>query len=405
MNDKTLFWSDPLRGIEKTFGDLLHDLSQVRAVSPVLRPASPYEGYVSLLAALCNAHSILLEEPSPADSTASASASLTLLTPVHPTDFEGLLALVREGSWHLTLSSSGTSGNPKKATHTRGTLLKSLRSEARHREDVWALCYNPFHIAGLSVFFQALFNHNGLVFLFESAPDRIAALLETRKVTRLSATPSFYRRALPEIVRPLPAVKSITFGGELLTEDTLREARAAFPNAKVHNVFASTEIGSLLVSHGVGFSIPTPLHHLVRLAPDGELEVHSSLVRQESLGVNSWYRTGDMTEPDGPGSFRIVGRRSDRINIGGYLVNPSEVEAVMRTLPEISDVAVLARKSSVTANILTASVVLKGDLPHAEAEAAIQQALEKALPRWMVPRVIRFVPSLELGKTGKRARA
>lgn len=54
-----------------------------------------------------------------------------------------------------------------------------------------------------------------------------------------------------------------------------------------------------------------------------------------------WLRTGDVVVADSEGFVRVVDRIKELIITGGFNVYPSEVENVLRELPEIEDVAAM----------------------------------------------------------------
>ena len=151
-------------------------------------------------------------------------------------------------------------------------------------------------------------NGNPLVDLWGKARNEQAMLIERHGVTHLSATPSFYRLLLP-LERPNPVVRRVSLGGEGSDEDLRARLRAAFPNAKISNIYASTEAGSLFISEGGVFTVPEGLVSQVRVR-EGALELHRSLLAEFTDGAaGDWYATGDQVEivADAPLAFRLVG--------------------------------------------------------------------------------------------------
>ncbi|WP_405753137.1 SDR family NAD(P)-dependent oxidoreductase [Streptomyces sp. NBC_00012] len=69
----------------------------------------------------------------------------------------------------------------------------------------------------------------------------------------------------------------------------------------------------------------------------GRAEATAEVLRE------GWFRTGDLARIDGFGALAITGRASDLIVRGGVNIHPSEVEAVLRRLPGVSDAAVAGR--------------------------------------------------------------
>ena len=65
------------------------------------------------------------------------------------------------------------------------------------RDRVWAYAYNPTHMGGLQVFFQAFENQNTLVNVFNMQRYEVYEKMAGHRITHISATPTFYRLLLP----------------------------------------------------------------------------------------------------------------------------------------------------------------------------------------------------------------
>ena len=72
-------------------------------------------------------------------------------------NIEELLLAVRSSRSEITIFTSGTTGQPKKVIHTVSSLTRSVRCNAKYEKQIWLFAYNPTHMAGLQVFFQAFF--------------------------------------------------------------------------------------------------------------------------------------------------------------------------------------------------------------------------------------------------------
>ena len=136
---------------------------------------------------------------------------------------------------------------------------------------------------------------------------------------------------LPHFISENETMKSLTFEEKKLDSKILEKIKQVFPKAKLNNVYASTEAGSLLRAKGDIFQIPTRYIELIKI-DNNELIIHEDLMGSSdslSLTNEGWYRTGDLVELTEAG-FRFVSRKSEMINVGGYKVNPAEVEEVIK---------------------------------------------------------------------------
>lgn len=359
---------------------------------------------------------------------------------------------------HLGLFTSGSTGLPQLVVQPVANLARAVKVSDRHAQDVWGFAYNPTHVAGIQVYLQALANGCPVVDIFGLGRGEVLAAIARYGITHLSATPSFYRLMLPAD-QALPGVRSVTLGGESADAALLDRLRPLFPSARVHNVYASTEAGTLLTTTGDTFSIADGLERLVVIR-EGKIQVHRSLLGEFSAGVRAvvacsqpgagpqflrckieagtteggrrtaedggeavkqtdglttlpshgmaadaadWYDTGDVVEivSDQPLRFRIVARERDCVNVGGSKVNPREVEAVLEEHPGVRKARVSGRANSVMGHILCAEIECDGIPP---TEPAMRVFAAARLQPFKVPRLIRFVDNIALTRTGKVSR-
>lgn len=299
-------------------------------------------------------------------------------------------------NWAINLYTSGTTGLPKKVCHNFNSISRFVRF--LKDKSIWGYAYNPTHMAGIQVFLQALLNGDSIVRLFGNSPNEILLKISENNITHISATPTFYRLLLPAH-STYPSVKRITSGGEKFNEKVVSQIKSLFPNTKITNVYASTEAGSLFASENGLFLIKPEFKDLVKI--DGnELLIHKSLIGKTSLEIDKWYNTGDLVEihNEEPIKFTFVSRKSEMINVGGYKVNPSEVEETLLFLKEIKEVKVFGKKNSVLGNIVCCEIVKNED---GLEEQFVRQFLQKKLQEFKIPRIIRFVEQIEMTRTGK----
>jgi fatty-acyl-CoA synthase len=75
------------------------------------------------------------------------------------------------------------------------------------------------------------------------------------------------------------------------------------------------------------------------LAEGGE-QVDADLTAQHL--DSGWFRTGDLAEPDGDRGFEFIARMGDVLRLGGFLVSPTEIEAVLLDVSQVAAAQVVA---------------------------------------------------------------
>ena len=291
-----------------------------------------------------------------------------------------------------------------KVIHSVQGLTRSVRCAERYQWQVWAYAYNPTHMAGLQVFFQAFENQNTLVNVFGLARNEVYSLIEKYSVTHISATPTFYRLLLP-FEKEYSSVQRITFGGEKSDRHLFVVIHDIFPLAKINNIYASTEAGSLFAAKGDCFQIPVSIRDKFMVVDD-ELLIHRSLLgRSESFSFDGdYYHSNDLIEwvDQQEGIFRFKSRKNELINVGGYKVNPGEVEVVINAIDGIRQSLVYGKSNSVLGNVLCADIQLEEGVLLKELDIRCQ--LKNKLQDFKIPRRIKFVESFALTRTGKLKR-
>ena len=409
MSESEIFFLDFTKSVY--YQTLLADLNSAKFFPRYLKTDSIYDCFLQILVATLSEEEIVLLD---SDFTDSEIASLTNLQNGEYremkiarayADLKSVDELIERldniKNAQITFFTSGTTGRPKKVSHRLQSITRFVKRESRHTSDIWGFAYNPTHIAGVQVFFQALLNKNKIVRLFELSVDEIFDTIENEKITHISATPTFYRMLISRNVS-FDFVKRITSGGEKFDKKTSSLLAKIFPNAKITNVYASTEVGTLFASQDDIFVVKDEVKNLIKIV-DNELLLHESLLGQTAdLSLTGqWYKTGDLVEvvAENPLSIKFVSRQGEMINVGGYKVNPSEVEDAILSLESVSQVRVFGKKNSVLGNVICAEVVAKS-----LDEKSIRDYLKTRLQEFKIPRIIKFVEDIKLTRTLKTSR-
>lgn len=393
-----------------SYADLLEQINNTSSYIPLLKTTSLFDFFVNLLRALVYNKSLILldsdlSEHEVTDLGINQINVSEVISGKYFDNFEDLRETVLSSSSEITIFTSGTTGQPKKVVHTVTTLTRSVRIAGKYKDQIWLFAYNPTHMAGLQVFFQTFANMDFLINVFNKSRDYIFDLIRKQDVTHISATPTFYRLLLPPDCY-FNSVQRITLGGEKSDNKLYEQIHILFPNAKINNIYASTEAGSLFAAKGEYFQMPVNILDKCKVDEQGELLIHKSLLgKSDSFTFDGdYYHTGDLIEwkDQEKGLFRFLGRKNELINVGGYKVNPNEIEGAISQIQGIEQVIVYGKANSVLGNILCAEVRKEKNSQLTELD--IRRYLTGKLQDFKIPRRIKFVDHFSLTRTGKLKR-
>lgn len=118
-----------------------------------------------------------------------------------------------------------------------------------------------------------------------------------------------------------------------------------------------------------------------------------------TLLPGGWLRTGDVVVVDADGFTTIVDRLKELVITGGFNVAPSEVEAVLRTHPDVADAAVVGIPDPTSGEQVVAAVVLESGTTLDP--TALRDFCRERLARYKVPRRFVAVEALPKSMLGK----
>ena len=275
-----------------------------------------------------------------------------------------LVALRASGNPGLILFSSGSSGTPKAILHNMRLVTDKFRKQGPPIVAIAFLMLD--HFGGINTIFSILSGLGTVVTVPDRSVATICRAIEEQRVEILPTTPSF----LGMLVRSdalerfdLSSLKRITYGTEVMPQQTLDRVSRAFPGVVLQQTYGLSEVGvlrsksrgdgSLWVSVG-GDGFQTRV-------VDGILWIKSDYAMIGYLNAPSlfdadgWFNTQDMVEVDGEW-LRILGRDSDLINVAGQKVYPAEVEEMILDLDNIRDVAVYGEPHALLGQVVVARV-------------------------------------------------
>lgn len=307
----------------------------------------------------------------------------------------------------LWLLTSGSTGRPKRIGHTLDSLTTVAGDLAPRR---WLCPYSPGTYAWWQVVTLALGTPGqDLVVVDPTALDGWVAAAAEHGVTAASGTPTFWRQTLMAQKEHLAQVRleQVTLGGEPVDQAVLDQLKAAFPDARISWIYASSELGASIVVHDgrAGF----PVEWLDRESADrprlsvrdGELVIASP---HHGVGLHGAVATGDAVRVE-DGRVVITGRiSSDEINVGGAKVSAGVVRSVLLQHPDIAWAQVRGRKSPMVGNLVVADLVLNPGVEGSrDLLAAITAFCADRLPEYGVPRMLKVLDEIPVTATGKSA--
>ena len=105
---------------------------------------------------------------------------------------------------------------------------------------------------------------------------------------------------------------------------------------------------------------------------------------------DGWFITGDEVLQKGD-YIKILGRRSEIINVGGEKVYPAEVESVIQELDFVSDVEIYAEKNPILGNIVCAKVKIDNQSDIDDIEVKIKSYCRSKLESFKIPIKLKLV--------------
>jgi acyl-CoA synthetase (AMP-forming)/AMP-acid ligase II len=195
--------------------------------------------------------------------------------------------------------------------------------------------------------------------------------------------------------RDLSSLEVITYGTEPMPESLLKRLHATFPNAKLQQTYGLSEVGILRSKSRSDDSLWMKIggEGFQTRVVDGMLEIKAQSAmlgyfnHPSPFTADGWFKTGDLVEQDGE-YFRVLGRASEMINVGGEKVHPAEVEGVLGEIPGVLEATVSGEKNMLTGQLVCARVRLAGKESAAEFRVRMRTYLHGKLAPFKIPQKV-----------------
>lgn len=323
-----------------------------------------------------------------------------------------LCELVERRTPGLILFSSGSTGESKGSVLDFNKMLEKFRPpRPAHRTLAFLLMD---HIGGINTLLHVLCHGGTIVTAPDRRPDAICAAIDAHRIQLLPTTPTFLRMLLisDAIKRhDLTSLEIVTYGTEPMPASTLTAVREVLPWVRLKQTYGLSELGILPTHTRNSSSLWLKLggtgseHKIV----DGVLWIRSRMAMLGYLNAPSpfdpdgWFNTQDLVEVDGD-YIRILGRKSEIINVAGEKVHPTEVEDVLLQLENVKDVTVSGRPNPVTGQVVAAKITpLRPEDPET-LKRRVRKFCQGRLERYKIPAVIEIVEETHHGERFKKSR-
>ncbi|HEX2705946.1 MAG TPA: long-chain-fatty-acid--CoA ligase, partial [Candidatus Lustribacter sp.] len=351
------------------------------------------------------------------------------IDPSYPEPLAGDIALLQY--------TGGTTGTPKGAILTHENLrVNAAQGRAwvpglRDGEEVVYAVLPLFHAYGVTLCLTFSLSVGAtLVLLPRFDLDQMLDAIRRLPPTFLPAVPPIYERvaaAARDRGVDLTSIRYAISGAMPLPPEVVGIWESVTGGLLVEG-YGMTETSPIVMGNPIAptrrpgtVGVPFPSTHIRIVDPDdpsqdlplgvaGELLIWGPQVFQgywnrpeESAAVllpGGWLRTGDIAVADVHGFVRIVDRIKELIITGGFNVYPSEVEDVLRALPEIADVAAVGVRSGGDGGEEVVVAVVPAPGATVDTQRVRDFARER-LTGYKVPRRVVIVEELPRSQVGK----
>ena len=214
-------------------------------------------------------------------------------------------------------------------------------------------------------------------------PARLAEWLRENSISVLHLTPALGQLLLTAGTQPLPAVRRVFFGGDVLTRGEVTRIRELAPNAAIGSFYGATETQRAVGYYEIPLDFvcketeanrPIPLGRGIKdvqllllnkagklsgIGELAELYVRSPHLAEGYVGdetltgerflrnpftsnpTDRLYRTGELGRYLPDGNIEWAGRNDRRVNIRGFRVELDEIESVLKQHPTVENAAVI----------------------------------------------------------------
>lgn len=302
------------------------------------------------------------------------------------------------------LFTTGTTGKPKGVMISHATIIadaENLIDAQGYHGGITFIVNGPLnHIGSLSKIYPTILVGGTTVIVngmrdldaffraIDSAPGPVATFLVPSAIRMLLAF------AADRLARYSHKIEFIETGAAPIAEADMKRLCEVLPSTRLYNTYASTETGIIATfDYNAGECLAGCLgrpmrHSRLIITADGHIACSGATLMSGYLGDEALTQTvlrdgmlytSDLGHIDEKGRLRLTGRDGDVINVGGFKVVPTEVEASAAALPQVADCICIEATHRVLGTVLKLLVVT------AEGQTFDKRTLARALAQRLEP--------------------
>lgn len=391
-------------------------LSQQKESAVVFRASQTADFVVTYLAAhLAGRVAVPLEKDVP-DNTFEAVRQIVNTAPL-PADTYDILF------------TTGTTGRQKGVMVSRRATManiENLHGAQPFAEDLTFIISGPLnHIGSLSKL-QTTLAVGGTVRLFDGLRDLASfyrAISDAPSKVATFQVPASLRMLMrlsgKDLAHVADRIAFIETGAAAIAQSDMEQLCSLLPHSRLFNTYASTETGIIATydyNNGdsndggcVAGCLGRPMCHSRiiitgegRICCQGETLMSGYVGDEEmtkSVLTDDGLLTSDVGRLDGEGRLHLTGRSDDIINIGGYKIDPTEVEAAALAHPSVADCICVAVSHPIMGSVLQLLVVPSQGITLDKRKLA--QWLKARLEAYKVPQLYEQTDHVERTFNGK----
>lgn len=224
-------------------------------------------------------------------------------------------------------------------------------------------------------------------------------------------------REVPEQKNPFPSLQYLGFASFAPSMDDLPE-RALAADLPIAGLYGSSELQALVAGHrltedwklrrlaggtlcapeGRVRAVDTQTGVVLAHGEVGHIEIKAPSIMseyldnpqatREAISSDGYFRTGDFGYTISPQAFIFQGRSGEHLRLGGFLVNPREIEAFIEKLEGVKAVQVVG--SEWLGKLVVVAFVIK-DASSTLTEDEVVRACQQDMAKFKVPARVTFV--------------